>query len=134
MVVDADFDEGAPKEEAEQDASLSLADTALSQLDCDLDAGDATLTQTDAELARDDMAAGPSSEAAAAGGKLCSVCGEKADAKWLICGCGARCHIECMAKRFLQARQQPPAYVYLFMGNLVPWSTCQRKAALTYAL
>lgn len=104
MIVDADFDEGAPKEEAEQDTNPQLADSTLSQLDCDLNAGDPTLTQTEAELEGDDIAAGPSSGAAAAAGKLCSVCGEKADAKWLICGCGARTHIECMAKRFLQVR------------------------------
>ena len=37
-----------------------------------------------------------------AAAKLCCLCGEKADAKWLTCPCSARSHVECLAKRFLK--------------------------------
>lgn len=37
-----------------------------------------------------------------AAAKLCCMCGEKADAKWLTCTCSARSHVECLAKRFLK--------------------------------
>ena len=35
---------------------------------------------------------------------LCALCGEKAAERWLVCSCGARTHVECLAQHFLQAR------------------------------
>lgn len=97
--MDADFDEGNPAEEADQAATLPPADSTMSQ-------HDSTLEPATAQPASSDpgggVAAGDAVDPPCVTGKLCSVCGAKADAKWLICGCGARSHIECMAKRFLQ--------------------------------
>ena len=98
VVVDADFDEGLPEEEHDKDAAPPPeADSAS------LDSGISTVTASSPQEPKLlDQRADASDKAAAASSKLCSVCGDKADAKWLICTCGARSHIECLAKRFLQ--------------------------------
>jgi len=44
----------------------------------------------------------------AAGAALCALCGAKAAERWLVCPCGARTHVECLARHYLQARQAPP--------------------------
>lgn len=101
--VDADFDEGLPKEETEQTAAPAPAEVAQSQLDCSVDAPEVQATATGLGLEDAPQDGGPSSDMQqSAASKLCSVCGEKADAKWLVCGCGARSHIDCTAKRYLQ--------------------------------
>lgn len=51
-----------------------------------------------------------------AAAKLCCMCGEKAEAKWLSCSCSARSHVECLAKRFLKVGCVPRL--------LVPASHC----------
>lgn len=54
-----------------------------------------------------------------AAAKLCCLCGEKADAKWLSCSCSARSHVECLAKRFLKVGCVPRL--------LVPASYCRTE-------
>ncbi|KAL0032103.1 hypothetical protein WJX77_005130 [Trebouxia sp. C0004] len=111
VVVEDDFDEGSPEEHADQDdlassAQLNLdsaithpesftthAHTAMTDAGPSTALGEASLSEKEARKAE---------KAQAAAAKLCSVCGEKADAKWLACSCSARTHIECLAKRFLQ--------------------------------
>lgn len=105
VVVDADFDEGLPEEEADQDmAAPPESDSA--NLDTSLTADLASSSQQEATMSS--QVGDAIDKAAAAAARLCSVCGQKADAKWLICSCGARSHIECLAKRFLQVRTQLP--------------------------
>lgn len=127
VVVEDDFDEGPPEEHAEQEdcddslipsADLSmthdLTDSALSHSalrgqeasarepgnsdllsDKDRRKAEKQLQQAEKEQRKADKA----KEAAA---KLCCVCGEKADAKWFLCTCSVRSHVECLAKRFLK--------------------------------
>ncbi len=119
VIVDDDFDEGPPEEHADE---AGLADSPLNDLDIGIADPDSAMTharstQTNAEgtTALDEgcsasAGAVPLSEkearkaekAQAAAAKLCSVCGERADAKWLTCSCAVRTHVECLAKRFLQ--------------------------------
>lgn len=127
VVVDDDFDEGPPEEDAEQDdceASLllsddmsttcDLADSALSHSELHDQEASATeepgtelLSEKDRRKAekqrqqaeKEQRKAEKAKEAAA---KLCCVCGEKADAKWFLCACSVRSHVECLAKRFLK--------------------------------
>ena len=119
VVVEDDFDEGPPEEHADQDDAASTAvlplDSAGPYLESALTHDHMGPTHAQVSTAGNEMqavsaAAAPLSEkearkaekTQAAAAKLCCVCGEKADAKWLTCSCSARTHIECLAKRFLQ--------------------------------
>ena len=116
VVVEDDFDEGPPEEHADQDDLASSAqlnpDSAITHPEAFnhiamTDAGPSTALDeayaASAEAAPlSEKEARKAEKAQAAAAKLCSVCGEKADAKWLTCSCSARTHIECLAKRFLQ--------------------------------
>ncbi len=119
VVVEDDFDEGPPEEHADQDDLASSAqlnpDSAITHPELFTTHAHIAMTDAGPSTALDEAyaasaEAAPLSEkearkaekAQAAAAKLCSVCGEKADAKWLTCSCSARTHIECLAKRFLQ--------------------------------
>ncbi|KAL3161568.1 hypothetical protein ABBQ32_010433 [Trebouxia sp. C0010 RCD-2024] len=127
IVVEDDFDEGPLEEHAEQDdcddsvlpstdsiMTHDLADSALSHSELheqnalvgepgisdllsnkERRKAEKQLQQAEKEQRKADKA----KEAAA---KLCCVCGEKADAKWFLCACSVRSHVECLAKRFLK--------------------------------
>ena len=66
----------------------------------------------------------------AASAALCALCGEKAAERWLVCPCGARTHVECLARHYLQARQPASRrgtqlYVKLTLVCLaLPRNTC----------
>ena len=119
VVVEDDFDEGPPEEHADQDEAASTAvlplDNADPYLESSLTHDHMGLTRVQVSTAGNEVQAAsadaaPLSEkearkaekAQAAAAKLCCMCGEKADAKWLTCSCSARTHIECLAKHFLQ--------------------------------
>lgn len=119
VVVEDDFDEGPPEEHADQDDLASSAqlnhDSAITHPESFMTHAHIAMTDTGPSTALDRVYAAPAEaaplsdkearkaeKAQAAAAKLCSVCGEKADAKWLTCSCSARTHIECLAKRFLQ--------------------------------
>lgn len=81
VVVDDDFDEGLPAEagsECEEEApGPSTAGAAAA------------------------AAAEPEQDTAE---ESCACCGEAAKARWIGCACGARCHLECLAEHYMQAR------------------------------
>ena len=131
--VDADFDEGLPEEEAEQTAAPAPAEVTRSQLGCNVDAPEVQATASGLGLEdapQDDGLSNDVQQSAAS--KLCSVCGEKADAKWLVCGCGARSHIECTAKRFLQVNivLYHPEQYFRFTLSCCKCALCGIKRAL----
>ena len=119
VIVEDDFDEGPPEEHADQDDLASSAqlnpDLAFTHPESLMPRAHIAMTDAGPSTALD-VAYAASAEAAplsgkearkaekdqAAAAKLCSVCGKKADAKWLTCSCSARTHIECLAKHFLQ--------------------------------
>ncbi len=49
----------------------------------------------------------------AAAAALCALCGAKAAERWLVCPCGARTHVECLARHYLQARRAPRPALYV---------------------
>ena len=135
VVVDDDFDEGPPEEQADQEdldesaltsaeSSMThvVADSALSASNLDvhreqapdaevplpiaetvpLSEKDRRKAEKEQQKAEKELAKAEKAKEAAA--KLCCMCGEKADAKWLTCSCSARSHVECLAKRFLKVR------------------------------
>lgn len=119
VVVEDDFDEGPPEEHADQDEAASTAALPLDIADPYLESSlthnhmgpthvQVSTTGNEVQAASADAAplsekeARKAEKAQAAAAKLCCVCNEKADAKWLTCSCSARTHIECLAKRFLQ--------------------------------
>ena len=132
VVVDDDFDEGPPEERADQedfdeaalpsaDSSMThaVADSALSASNLELERHQpsaevlAPLTETVPLSEKDRRKAekvqqkaekevAKAEKAKEAAAKLCCMCGEKAEAKWLTCSCSARSHVECLAKRFLK--------------------------------
>ena len=133
VVVDDDFDEGLPEEQADQEdldesvlpsaqSSMThvMADSAISAsnpevhreeaLDAEvllpsaetvpLSEQDRRKAEKEQQKAEKELAKAEKAKEAAA--KLCCMCGEKADSKWLTCTCSARSHVECLAKRFLK--------------------------------
>lgn len=143
VVVDDDFDEGPPEEHAEQedldesvipntDLSMvqDMTDSAPSGSGQNVSAeGTAALPETVALSEKDRRKAekqrqkagkelAKAEKAKEAAAKLCCMCGEKADAKWLMCSCSARSHVECLAKRFLKVRYVLPALNYSMLHKL----------------
>ena len=141
VVVDDDFDEGLPEEQADQEEDLVesvlpsaqssmthvMADSAISASNLEVHREEALDTEVllpsaetvplseqdrrkaekeqqkaekEQQKAEKELAKAEKAKEAAA--KLCCMCGEKADSKWLTCACSARSHVECLAKRFLK--------------------------------
>ena len=133
VVVDDDFDEGPPEEQADQEdldeSALPSADPSMTYVVADsafstcnpevqreqrsdaevllplaetvpLSEKDCRKAEKEQQKAEKELAKAEKAKEAAA--KLCCMCGEKADAKWLTCTCSARSHVECLAKRFLK--------------------------------
>lgn len=44
----------------------------------------------------------PEQATAAKGSVKCAICGEKAQDRWIGCGCEARTHLECLAQHYMQ--------------------------------
>ena len=132
VVVDDDFDEGPPEEQADQegvdesalpsaDSSMThaMTDSAFSASSLELErhqasaevlalfTGTVPLSEKDhrraeKEQQKAEKKLAKAEKAKEAAAKLCCMCGEKADAKWLTCTCSARSHVECLAKSFLK--------------------------------
>ena len=127
-MVDDDFDEGPPEEHVEQEDCDDSSVLPSADVSTTRDSADSALSRS--ELREQEVSAGQAGvsdllsekdrrkaekqqqqaekerrkadKATVAAAKLCCVCGEKADAKWFLCTCSVRSHVECLAKRFLK--------------------------------
>jgi hypothetical protein len=102
VVVDEDFDEGPILEEGTQ-AADAMQDTSTSASqhlpEGALPVGSGTALLPHQAAAGDGE---PPEQATVAAPSACAVCGGRAQDRWILCGCGARTHLHCLAEHFMQ--------------------------------